>query len=86
MEIILLPKAQEHLQFWQRVGNKPILKRISLLTKAIIENPYVGIGKPEPLKYELSGKWSRRIDSENRYIYSIENETIFVYALKGHYQ
>jgi toxin YoeB len=63
-----------------------MLKKILNLTKAILENPYEGIGKPEPLKYEMTGKWSRRITQEHRYIYKIENNTLFVYSLKGHYE
>ena len=46
--------------------------------------PYKGIGKPEPLKYELSGKWSRRIDKENRFVYAVENNKLIIYSLKGH--
>ncbi|MEY3411563.1 MAG: hypothetical protein RIQ70_249 [Bacteroidota bacterium] len=85
MEIILTPKADEHLAYWKKTGNKTILKRIAILTKAILENPFEGIGKPEPLKHQLAGKWSRRIDKENRYIYTTDKQTLFIYALKGHY-
>ena len=85
MEIIILPKAQEHLIFWQRSGNKFVLKRIALLTRAIIENPFSGIGKPEARKHELAGKWSRRIDKSNRLIYNIGNDAVYIYSLKGHY-
>jgi len=68
MQIIYTPKAKEYLEFWVKSGNKPILKKIVELTKAIMENPYEGIGKPEPLKYELTGCWSRRITQEHRYV------------------
>ncbi len=85
MEIILLPKAQEHLTFWKKTGNKIVLKRIAILTRAITENPFEGIGKPEPLKHQLSGKWSRRIDRANRIVYTFEKNTVKVYSLKGHY-
>lgn len=85
MEIVLLPKAEEHMAYWKKVGNKTVLKRIAVLTRAIVDNPFIGIGKPEPLKYQLSGKWSRRIDSENRLVYAIENKTLYIYSLKGHY-
>jgi len=54
MQIIYTPKAKEHLYFWVKTGNKPILKKILQITNAIIENPYEGIGKPEPLKHELT--------------------------------
>lgn len=86
MEIIYLPKADEDLEFWIKSGNKQILKRIALLTTAVKENPLKGLGKPEPLKYDLSGKWSRRISQEHRFIYSFVDNTIFVYSLKGHYK
>jgi toxin YoeB len=46
---------------------------------------FSGIGKPEPLKHQLSGKWSRRIDKANRIIYSVENNTLYIYSLKGHF-
>jgi len=85
MQIIYLPKAEEDLSYWIKSGNKTILKKIAQLTKAIIDNPYNGIGKPESLKYDLTGKWSRRITDEHRYIYLIRDSTLFVYSVKGHY-
>ena len=86
MEIIFLPKADEDLDYWKKSGNKVILKKIAELTKSIIENPYSGIGKPEALKYNLAPKWSRRINKEHRYVYLIEDEKLYVYSLKGHYE
>lgn len=85
MEIVYLPKADEDLDYWISTGNKPILKKIAQLTEAIINNPYVGIGKPEALKHQLTGKWSRRLTVEHRYIYQIEGDTLKVYSLRGHY-
>ncbi len=85
MQIELTDEAQEHLLFWRKTRNSIILQKISKLTDAIIETPFDGIGKPEALKYTLTGKWSRRINKEHRYIYSIENETLIIFSLKGHY-
>jgi toxin YoeB len=85
MEIVYLPKADEDLEYWIKTGNKVVLKKIAQLTEAIIKNPYSGIGKPEALKYQLAGKWSRRITDEHRYVYQIEDEVLKVYSLKGHY-
>jgi len=85
MEIVLLPNAESHLLFWKGTNNVRVLKRIASLLQAIIIDPYNGIGKPEPLKYELTGKWSRRIDKENRLVYAVTDGTILVYTLKGHY-
>lgn len=85
MEVVYLPKADEDLEYWIHTGNKAVLKKIAQLTEAIISNPYSGIGKPEALKYQLAGKWSRRITDEHRYVYQIEGEILKVYSLKGHY-
>ena len=85
MEIILLPKAQEHLRYWQKTNNKTILKRIATLIQAIVHDPFIGIGKPEPLKYELTGKWARRLDKGNRIIYALMDGNLYIYSLKGHY-
>jgi toxin YoeB len=68
MEIIFSKKAKNDLDFWNKIGNKSILKKISELLRAIQESPFEGIGKPEPLKYNLSGVWSRRINQEHRII------------------
>ncbi len=53
--------AKDELDFWLKSGNKRIVKKITELIEAIIQNPYEGIGKPEALKYRLSGTWSRRM-------------------------
>ncbi|MEA5127257.1 MAG: Txe/YoeB family addiction module toxin [Proteiniphilum sp.] len=86
MEIINLPQADEDLAYWVKTGNKAILKKIAKLTKAILENPYKRIGKPEALKYDLAPKWSRRITKGDRYIYLVKDEKLYVYSLKGHYE
>jgi toxin YoeB len=86
MEIKFLPRADADLEFWIKTGNKTILKKIAQLTRAILENPYTGVGKPEALKYNLAPKWSRRITQEHRYVYLIENNTLIAYSLKGHYE
>mgnify|MGYP003372766377 CR=1 FL=1 len=69
---------------WQQT-NKAILKRINLLIKDIQREPFEGIGKPEALKYELSGHWSRRIDDANRLVYVVENGVLTIVQCKGHY-
>lgn len=90
MEVRYTPDAIKDLIFWKKSGNKIIQKRIVLLIKDIVKHPYYGIGKPEPLKYELSGKWSRRINDEHRIIYQIVEENIIeileIVSLKGHYK
>ncbi len=62
-----------------------MLKKINDLIKDIQRNPYEGIGKPEPLKYDLSGYWSRRIDREHRLVYQVDENEIRIYSCKYHY-
>ncbi|MBO5932814.1 MAG: Txe/YoeB family addiction module toxin [Bacteroidaceae bacterium] len=87
MEIVLLEQAQKDRDYWKESGNKTIMNRITALLKDIVEHPYTGIGKPEPLKYDLAGKWSRRINSEHRLIYSVNEDivTVYVFAMRYHY-
>lgn len=85
MEIAFDEVALEDIQLWQKSGNNFIQKKIQKLLIAITENPYSGIGKPEPLKYSLAGKWSRRINSEHRIIYSVRKNIIQIHSLRGHY-
>ena len=70
---------------WQSQDKKTI-KKINQLLKDIDCNGYTGIGKPEPLKYELQGFWSRKIDSENRLVYRIDDEQIEIAQCKTHYE
>lgn len=85
MEIEFTQRAFKDLQEWKKSGNTAITKRITELTASILETPFTGIGKPEPLKHQYSGKWSRRINREHRYIYEVKDEVIYVFSLKGHY-
>ena len=71
MQIELTVRAEADLAYWQKTGNKPVLQKIRTLLESIIETPFSGIGKPEQLKHELSGKWSRRITHSDRIIYQI---------------
>lgn len=77
--------AWEDYVYWQS-QDKKILKRINLLLKDIDRNQYEGIGKPEPLKYELQGFWTRRIDETNRLVYRIKGECIEILSCRTHYQ
>lgn len=73
-----------HYLYWQ-INDKKVLKKINELIKDIERNGNSGLGKPEPLKHELSGYWSRRITSEHRLIYSIDEDNIYIASCKGHY-
>lgn len=70
--------------YWQSQDNKT-LKRINTLIKEIQSDPFAGIGKPEPLKYDFQGAWSRRIDAENRLIYMLDESGIAFLSFKDHY-
>lgn len=89
MEIIYAPKAIKDLEFWKKSGNKLIQKKIQQIIDSIQETPFEEIGKPEPLKNNLSGKWSRRINHERRIIYSISEDNeihiLDIFSLRGHY-
>ena len=82
--IMFTDKAWEEYCYWQ-TQDKKTLKRINLILKDIIRNNYTGIGKPEPLKKEFGGYWSRRIDDTNRIVYKVTNEQIEIVQCKGHY-
>ncbi|ANK64429.1 toxin YoeB [Loigolactobacillus backii] len=71
--------------YWHSKNDRAIIKKINRLIKDIERTPHEGLGKPEPLKYELAGKWSRRISDEHRLIYQVANETIYIYSAKDHY-
>ncbi|GHT20032.1 Txe/YoeB family addiction module toxin [Bacteroidia bacterium] len=85
MDIVFSPEAEEDFNYWR--SNAAIVDRIKRLLKDIAEHPYTGIGKPERLKWDLSGKWSRRITAEHRVIYIVRNEydDVYVLALRYHY-
>jgi toxin YoeB len=86
MEIVISEQAQKHIEYWKKTKNIKVQARIIALKNAIIFNPYKGIGSPEPLKHKLSGKWSRRIDKENRFVYNLIDNILHIYSLKGHYE
>lgn len=85
MEIEITSEAKKDLDYWKKSGNVKVLKRIRDLIESIQETPFEGIGKPEPLKFELSGKWSRRINQSHRLVYTVTDSTIYINSLKGHY-
>jgi len=83
-DITFSPEAIEDYEYWKE-NNPFIVKRIKHLLTDISEHPYSGIGKPEKLKYELSGKWSRRINSNHRIVYIVRENDIYILALRYHY-
>ena len=79
------PAAWEDYEYWQTQDRKT-LKRINALITDCLRDPFEGIGKPEPLKENLSGLWSRRIDDTHRLVYALENGVLVVIACRYHYE
>lgn len=76
--------AWEDYLYWQQ-NDKQILKRINALIRDILRDPYDGIGKPEALKFNFSGYWSRRIDDEHRVVYKVIDDEVIIAQVRGHY-
>ena len=84
MKLIFGEQSWSDYLYWQST-NKRILKKINALLQDIKRNPFDGIGKPEPLKHEMAGTWSRRITQEHRLVYEIFEESILVVSCRYHY-
>ena len=85
MNILWHPNAWEDYLYWQKTDKKQ-LKRINLIIKDTQRDPFTGIGKPEPLKANFSGWWSRRINAEHRLVYRSENGNIIIMQCRFRYQ
>ncbi len=84
MNLMWTDESWEDYVYWQNT-DKQIVKKINNLIKDIKRSPFEGIGKPEPLKYELSGCYSRRITDEHRLVYEISDDKIIIIACRYHY-
>ena len=78
-------KANDDIAAHKKAGNKAILNKLLTLLEELEEHPFTGTGKPEQLKHNLSGCWSRRINREHRLVYEVTDDTVFVLSAKGHY-
>lgn len=84
MKLIFAEEAWEDYLYWQK-QDKRVVERINKLIVETQRDPFVGIGKPEPLKHALSSYWSRRINDEHRMVYRIENNSLLIAQLRFHY-
>lgn len=84
MNLIFHPAAWDQFLFWQQT-DKVMLRKINGLIKECLRHPFEGTGKPEPLKGDLSGYWSRRIDREHRLVYRIHDGTVEIIMCRYHY-
>lgn len=79
-------QAQQDINVHKKAGNKAVLKKLQILLTELIEHPFTGTGKPEPLKHQLRGFWSRRITTEHRLIYKVIEPDVVIISALGHYQ
>ncbi len=84
MKVVFMSGAWEDYLYWQQT-DKSILKKINLLIKEAMRTPFEGIGKPEALKENLKGFWSRRINLEHRLVYRVEEDAIYILQCRYHY-
>jgi len=84
MPIVFEPEAWEDYMFWQQ-SDKQQAKRLDTLIKAVAKSPYEGIGKPEMLKGNYAGFWSRRINNEHRLVYSVKENRLHILQCRFHY-
>ena len=79
-------KAKEDIAYHRKTGNRAVLNKTLALLEELSEHPFSGTGKPEAMKHNLSGLWSRRINREHRLVYEVEEDTVFILSVKGHYE
>lgn len=83
--LVLEKAAIEDLAWWVEQNRNKTLRRIMTLVQAIYRDPFRGIGDPEPLKHDLAGCWSRRIDQEHRIVYEVFEDKIRILSCRHHY-
>lgn len=84
MKIVFSEQAWEDYQYWL-VTDKKLLRRINLLIRDALRDPFQGLGKPEPLRHHLKGYWSRRINDEHRMVYKMSGDALSIAQLRYHY-
>ncbi|HUE70294.1 MAG TPA: Txe/YoeB family addiction module toxin [Pirellulaceae bacterium] len=85
MRLVFTPSGWDDY-LWFQSHDRKLLKRDNLIIQDVLRSPFQGIGKPEPLKGELSGVWSRRIDDEHRLVYAATATEVVIVACRFHYQ
>ncbi len=84
-QVVFFPDAFDDFVQWQQ-HDKKLFKKIARLINETQRNPFEGTGKPEPLKHQLSGSWSRRINQKHRLVYQVTDEQVIVLSCKFHYK
>jgi toxin YoeB len=85
MEIVFKPKAQNDREIIKKSGSPATKKRLERILEDILKHPYTGFAKPEELKYDLAGKWSRELSKKDRVVYRVDGEDLNIFSLLGHY-
>jgi toxin YoeB len=85
MNLTFSPNAWEDYLYWQQ-HDKKVLQRINALIKDIQRKPFLGIGKPEPLRFDMKGFWSRRINREHRLVYRVVENSVEIVSCRFHYE
>lgn len=85
--IVITDIAKKDFEKHKKVGNASLLKKVDKIISELKEHPFIGVGKPEPLKHNLQGLWSRRINNKDRIIYKVVDDVVTIYVLSaiGHY-
>jgi toxin YoeB len=83
-KLVFSDEAWKDYLHWQET-DRSMVRRINQLIKDVRRSPYEGIGKPEPLKHQLAGWWSRRIDAEHRFVYRVTENAVEIATLRHHY-
>ena len=84
MKIVFAENAWQDYLHWQQT-DKRVLRRVNALIRDIQRGKYEGMGKPEPLRHNLAGYWSRRIDAEHRLVYKVEGDAVYIVQARYHY-
>ena len=84
MKILFSSQAWDDYLYWQQTDRKT-LKRVNDLIREIVQSPFAGVGKPEPLRHALAGYWSRRIDDEHRLVYKSDGDAVIIAQARYHY-
>lgn len=84
MRLVWIEEGWEDYLYWQKTDKK-MVKKVNELIRVVMRTPFEGIGKPEPLKHNLSGWWSRRITIEHRLVYKVEKEMVVILSCRKHY-
>lgn len=83
-ELFYASQAQDDLDYWRRT-DRQVSRRIDRLLDDMVQHPFTGIGKPEPLRHQFTGYWSRRITGEHRIVYKVVGNTIYIAQCRFHY-